>query len=1136
MPLRIILIIAFIMMTLTIAHAQSVSIPLNTVKKPAGDLVSNSGQNLDVGEAAALLKKGEDISLLNPQPNKLWQDKKYPTVDHKNLDYPEANEGVQFLSEEVTTLGTFMGRVQSRKNPEIFFRMSVSRYTQSALMRSAFLRKLGYYIPSPKSYRNLRVFFKDEAEKEKFLEGAQMPPVLNDFESRKWILENNKNNHSVVLADSVLEPANSEYFDLQWGFAPNPANPNQLPFVQMLSRNRAYRALIVPYSLVDVPESINRYSTKFASILSGHVILTHPSAESFSSVTYEDIRWLVRQMVDWTKDDYMEIVQAADYPKDIEPLVFAKLMYRVKNLFQTFKMKTAQPIQLPVLNITTKSGVVKNGKVMKEFVPGYPQRFSHGDRESPIKDGDMFRYLSIQGKTSLLSSLLGEFNKRIQVLTTEQAVEKRTDVIKNRIINHIKTKPMEPLYQKVEAWGGPLGGISAYASRHVSSGTYNESSAAIQLVDNLSVSGSLGYFFAIDGLPVVRPGGGANVNVMRDYTHVRPLMSMEEGTKMSWKDLAIPSFMKNLSAVLKSTEPVKGKNPEDPKKLPLDAFLSELRDGEVFTITDSIALSAYAQISASFDVMMGIKPLSYVNSLALGVDASKIILRQTTISRTKEGIQVYVRDQSGKIFGVTFDVNLFINMLKIRAQVQMTDLHTDAFVIDYNPEYADLVDSNGEQRFVKDFVHTRDNLRPALLALFANNETEFLYKRFDHKRFDLEHKFKTKETKVKFLWYRANSFEEDHTVKIQYPRDPSAPDLKPADEEVVLFSNKTGDLEGRDYLGLGLDVAEGLLNHFTPQFKFDLNAPNNPNPANMPFGKAYWRMVNSEADLSPKGEKLSDISIVQHVWGGWGIKQKEFFQIIDSITGKFKDFGIASTPLIDKSEFSNMKSIDFYRVTANLSVLPGGIAKIKKFILQPQLDGKPSTTRNLSVSDSIARFFSWDFAKRGRPNDPAMFKDYLTILGGGDYKKGYAAYKKKCQARLDRSGEPVQASYTGVWRKGNFYFCVDEFVENLIRLANGYPKKDKKGQVRWMTDLLSVVDKYMPLPLFLKFLGEENYVFLVRINGFRTGDEDGDLEYFSNTLGDPHQNIDYANGLFNYYATKTRISPIELDRSQGSFR
>ncbi len=1149
MPLKSIVIIA-LLMAATVAKAKSLSIPLKTIKKPTVDLVSRAGKNLEAGEAAAMAQRGEDISLLNPQPNKLWQDQKYPAVDTQKLNYPEATQGVLYLSDEVATLGTYMARVQSRQNPNVFFRMSLSRFSHAALMRAALLRKLGYYLPSPKAYRNLRVFFKDEQEKGKFLDSAQAAPVVNDFESRKWLVENNKNDHSVVLADSVLEPTLSalepgkiDYFDLQWGFAPDPSNPNLLGFVQLLSRNRAYRALIIPYSLVDVPESINRYSPKFTSVVSGHIILTHPSVDSFSSVSFEDARWLVRRMVSWTKEDYLEIVQASSYPAELQGIVYAKMMYRVRDMFRAFKLKTAQPFQLPDLNITTSSGLVKNGKVTKEFVPGYPQRFSHGDRESPIKDGDIQRYLGIQGKTSAISSLLNEFSKKLQFLKTDQAVQKRGETIKNRIIDHIKTNPFEPLYQKVEAWGGPLAGLNVYAARHVSTGTYNESAAAIQLVDNLSVSGSLGYFFAIDGLPVVRPGGGANVNVMRDYTHVRPLLSIEEGTKVEWKNLVIPLFMKNLGKVLESTEMVSGANPDDPKKQPLDAFLSDLRDGEVFTITDSVALSTYAQISASFDVMIGIKPLSFVNSLALGADATRVILRQTSITRTKAGLQIYVRDQSSQLFGATFDVNFFINLLKYRAQLQTTDLHTDAFIIDYNPEYADLIDSaQSQQKFVKDFVYTRDNLKAALLALFAQNETEFLYSRFDHKRFDLKHEFKTRETKLRVLWNRSNEFTEDHTVKIQYPRDPEVPELKPADEEVVLFSNKEGQLEGRDFLGLALDSIEGVLNHFTPKFQFDLNAPNNPNPANMPFGKAYWRIVNSETDLTVKGKALSDISIIQHVWGGWGLNRNDFFEIIDSISGKFKNVGVDAIPLVEKSEFLNMKSIDFYRVTANLSILPGGLEKLKKFILQPQLNGKASTTRNLSLGDKIGRFLSLDFTGPGRPNDPAMFKEYLTLLGDGDFNKGQAEYKKKCEIEFKKTHEELNrkgfnnATYTGTWKRGSFYFCVDRFVSELLGVTNTYPKSDKKAQARWMTKLLSIIDKYMPLPMFLKFLGEENYIFLVRINGFRTGDEDGDLEFFSNSLGDPTQNIDYANGLFNYYAMKTRISPIELDRSQGSFR
>lgn len=1133
-PLKIIIFVAFILAALSIAEAQSVSIPLKTVKKPSSDLIDKSGKNIDVGEASALAQRGDDLSLLNPSPNKLWQDQKYPAVETSKLNYPEANAGVLLLSDEASMLGTYMGRVQSRQNPSAFFRMTVSRFTQSALMRAAFLRKLGYYIPSPKSYRNLRVFFKDEAEKEKFLESAQMPPVLNDFESRKWVLEDDKTNHSLVLADAVLEPSTSDYFDLQWGFAPNPKNPNQLPFVQLLSTSRVYRSLIVPYALVDVPESINRYSPKFASILSGHIVLTHPSAESFSAVSYEDLRWLVRRMVSWTKQDYLEIVQAAGYPMELQGLVYAKMLYRVRDLFRAVKLKTEQPIVLPNLNITTPSGLVKNGKVTKEFVPGYPQRFAHGDRESPIKDGDFQRYLTIQGKTSVISSLLAEMSKRLQFFTTDQAAEKRVDTIRQRIIDHVKTKPLEPLYQKVEAWGGPLGGLNAYATRHVSSGTYNESAATIQLVDNLSVSASLGYFFAIDGVPMVRPGGGANVNVLRDYTHVRPLLSIEEGTKIEWKNLIVPAFMRNLAQVLKSTEAIPGKKDEPPKQ-PLDAFLADLREGEVFTITDSIALSTYAQISASFDVLMGITPLSVINSISLGADGTRVILRQTSITRTKEGIQVYVRDQSSKVFGVTFDVNLFVNLLKYRAQVQYTDLHTDAFIIDYNPEYAGMIDSSQtDQRFVKDFVYTRDNLKPALLALFAHNETEFLYSRFDHKRFDLTHQFKTGETKLSILWYRANKFVEDHLVKIQYPRDPSAPELKPADEEVVLFSNKAGELEGTDIVGFSLDALERVLNHFSPKFQFNLEAPDSPNPANVPFGSAYWRIVNSEADLSTKVEALSDVSIVQHVWGGWGMKTNDFFNIVDIVTGKFIGADPEAPPLIQKAEFSTMKSIDFYRITANLSVLPGGLDRLKKFILQPQATGKKPP--KLSVWDNIGRLFSLDFTGAPRANDIALYNEYISILGEGNPTKGEEIYKKSCHLEYDPYEERNPDHVAGSWKNGNYYPCLSDVLSGLFDLARNYPQKDKKEQVRWMTKVLTFLDKNMSQRLFLKLLGEENYIFLVRINGFRTGDEDGDLEFFSNTLGDPTKNIDYANGLFNYYAGKTRISPIELDRSQGSFR
>ncbi len=590
MSLRIVIICALCLMVLSIASAESVTMPLKSVKKPASDLVSASGQAMDVGQAAALAGQGKDLSTLNPAENKMWQNRVYPAVEEAPGAYPLAANGVQFLSEEAALPFTYMSRVQSNENPNLFYRLSLSRLTHTTLMRAALLRKLGYYVPSPKYYRNLRVFFQSEEQKNDFLKNAQ-ESMISDFDSRGWVIENNPTNHSVVFSDAMLEPAVAEYFDIQWGYAPDPNNPNQLPAVQRYSRYRAYRALILPFTLVDVPESVNRYSPKLGSVLSGNVVLTHPSAESFSACTYEDAKWLVRRLADLRQQDFVDIVKAGAFPAELESLVLAKLMYRANNALEMFSVGNVSGWRMPSLDINSASGLVKNGKVTKEFVPGYPQRFAHGDRQSPFQDGDLGRYLAIRGKSSVIGTAINHINEKLDLLKVEDLVQNRQNEISNRIMDHIRERPYEPLYQKVESWGGPVGGFNLAATRHVSTGTYYGSSAAIQLVDNMSVAGRLGYFMALDGVPNVVPMGGANIMVMRDYTHVRPLLSIQEGSKVAWKDLLIPSFMTRLSAVLDEKGMIKGKDAEAPSRQPLDAFLAELREGEVFTITDSVSLS-----------------------------------------------------------------------------------------------------------------------------------------------------------------------------------------------------------------------------------------------------------------------------------------------------------------------------------------------------------------------------------------------------------------------------------------------------------------------------------------------------------------------------------------------------------------
>ncbi len=1121
-----------ILLTFSSVYAQyskSVAIPLNTIKKPAADLLSPQGHVLDVGQASQMSQQGFDLSLLNPSDDRMWQNRKYSEIDAPIENYPKSEEGVTYQSTEASRYEVFthQSRVTSSQG---FYRLTLSRLSHNTLMRAVLLRKLGYFVPQPVYYSKLRVYFKDEQQKTDYISEVEKEAVIVDLKDRKWILENNTTNHSLLLADLILESANPDYYDIANGSAPDPIYASAA--VARLSRYRSYRALILPFTLVDIPESVNRYSPKLASILAGHVILTYPYGPSFGAATFEDVRWLTRRLLQLNEQDFKDIVLAGKFPPELNELIYAKLIHRVRNAAEMFNLNQDFILPLPSLNINSNSGLVLKGKVTRETVPGYPIRFSHGDRESPFTSGDFVRYLGIRGKSSLITTALGEFNKKLQVLTVQDASSKFTQKLRGQIADHIRNRPREALYKKVQAWGGPLAGFNVAATRNVATGTYYDSSAPIQLVDNLSVSAQLGYFMALDGVPKVTPFGGANISLMRDYTHVRPITNLKDGSKESWENLLIPKFMNNLADVLKEETTKQANADGKVKRYSVDAFLSTLRAGEVFTITDSVIGTLYGQISAGLDALMGIAPLNFLNSVSLGADANRVVLRQTSLVRTASGIQVYVRHQNSKIYGLTFDINYFINLIKIRAQTQNSDLKTDAFVIKYEPSISDDVNSDAATNDkASDFERTRSNLRPALTDLFKNNDPNLFYSSFPYEKFSIDHKLKTKELRVKSLFQRYNSFTEDHWAEILYPKVEDQPELDPRDEKVILFSSKKGELVGRDYLGLAVDMLSAWANKGS-KVAIDFGSADDPNPANTPFGKAYWRLATTEADLSPQGERYPRVALLSHVWGGWHMKRQNFFNLLNEISGQFKNTSVGSYRLIETEAFMNVQSIDFYRINAMVSVLPSGLSKIKDLILQPDAVGQ-----KVEKARALARIFQKLSMKRGvgaKPEEKEMYEEILSILGNGDKKAGEKIYQRACEEA--RSPRGIVVTQTGVWKNGNNYACLSPWVQQLMTLALQYPEKDEAAQVRWTTEVLYVLDQYIPIAQLLTYLGEPNYVFIVRINGFRTGDEDADLEYFSNSIGDPKENIDYASGLFQMFANKTGISPIELDRSLGGFK
>jgi len=1085
----------------------SVTIPLSVVGPPARDLridefellqnrlhrnnplnSSPSDKILPLGDATQISRSNlqrapfeRSDHLIDPANNKIWQIHEYPASssasNNGNGTFPEQNGKVRFIAHEATNTFTYMGRVQNINQPNEYYRFTISRYTHATLLRSALLRKLGYYVPSPQYYRQLNLHLASQKEMDDFISYTQKA-TNSDFFDRKWITKKDDKNWILTFTHVVLEPAQSDYYDGNWGYAPHPHH--HAVFLQKLSQHRAFRALIIPYVLTDIPESFNRYSPRAGSIKADSVVLNHPSAASFAACTAPDARWILEKMGEFQESDWNEIIASANLPSETHDLIKAKLLHRLDNLYKLFQLTPKVKLVLPPLRINSPSGLVVNGKVTREYVAGLPVRIAHGDRDSPFKDGDMQRYLTMSLKASVIKTALDKINDKLIIRGTEHAVKKRREEVLNKVRQHIKENPQEPLYQSVESWGGPLASLSINADRYLATGTYFDSQAPIQLVDTMSYGGSVGYFRAWDGFAPHVPTAVAQFSMQRSYIHVRPLASIEEGTKVSWLDMYTPRFMNGLAELLAEK---KGEVAGEA----FDRFMQELKPGEVITITDSFGATASLQRITPISYFMDVKnSINSLQNIVVGVKGSYVILKQTSIVRTKKGIQVFIRTFNKPGAGTFLDVNYFIKLFSLRLDTTNADIKTDAFLIDYNAELATQVDSTQNT----DFIEKRKQLRDSFEVLIKDNDPELFYSYFKGREFKITHDLRTTSAKMSLLFIREMSFDETHEVTIQYPPNPDHPHLDPTSEGqlVRIYAHTKGSLSGRNPFELIGDIAMGFLDTFGI-----ISRNEDPNPANIPFGSAEWKILSVERDLS-KNDPYPQVGKVDEVWGGWHLDRHDLIRLLRDINYKFED--VPAYRPIQMGVFATVESIDFYRITAHLSIFESGLKKLNRLFTPSQ-----------------------------RKNEDYFLEQIVALLRAENNMWDCSDTVEK----ISRFGHTVWPPVDPRIR------CVKSWYDNLLFLRKQRPKNPKQ-KVDRLTNILNSLEEKVSKGAILWFLGKKNYLFFIRINGFRKGDEDGDLELVFDSHGKPTKKFPEANGARAAYAREIGISPAELNRSNGGFR
>ncbi len=1075
----------------TPAHADSTAIPTKAVGLaqngiPASDLL-HQGQPLDPDQAADFRARGTDLSRLQPSASDVWSDQKLSASDAETWKYPAAGQVIEWQSlVPLNPEGWFRGQVLATgaDGQRRQYRLVMGLNVHQAMMRAALLRKLGYPMQSPQWYRQMRIKFADKATRQQFISELSVQGGLVDH--KRWVLQENESSNDVLVQDAMLEPAQ---ITVPTAFAMGNLNATHV------RGRRVLRALLVPFVLVDVPESVNMFSWEAGKIVSENLVLTHKYAEAFGETTIDDIRWITERVARLTRRDWQEIVAAGQYPSDVATIILEKNVARRNSIvaLADVRSRLPQPEQNLSYNTQVTVGAVQQGKVTRERYEGYALRFTHGDPQSPLTTDDVVRYLRIESMTSGIRQMTSMINEQLQVFTMDALLRDRNEQLREQFINHIRQNPFRPYVQPLSTWGGPVGGLNINASRSIVTGSYYGSQSSdfrVSLVDQVSAGGRIGYFLGVDGLPNVIPGLGANLSVVRSYVHVRPVPSIQAGDKKSWQDLWVPGFMRNLGGMLEISG---SETPEDRTKAMqenLTKFLDELKENESFTITDSLSLGANASLTIPLTSLLGLDPVAFSNNFVIGAHANSVVLRRTTFTRENGLIKIYLQNIQSQLAGVSFDFNLWMNIFRLSYEQKWGQAQTRAFHLEEKPS---------------EEIKLRNTIL-AMKGILTTNNSETLENHFHP--YQLDHRTHSEIINGKFLWWRWTNIEEWHRVRIRPPRDP-ARDFNPAQHERTLFSHRIMERTGRNYHAFLGDVLDGLVQNSTFWRPGLVTSPGGSNPRDTFMGTARWSMITTEAEVTRTRPSPPVTTITEH-WAGWDLSRRDLFRTLDSMDQRIRTLGLG-LPLIDRNNLNDMRRLQLYEIQSTLIVYEKGMERLRDRLLVR--DGRRGSW--------FERLGGWN-SFSGK--DPEVMNRILIPMMGQE------RFRQACyEMHRPQGGEGGGSTHTSTYVRGQAYECILPWQQEMLELRRDYPSH-REEQVKWATKVMTLLIRNVDLGRLIQYIGKDNLYYQVKVSGFRTRDENGDTaDYTSSTIGT--FNTALRAGAFRDFTTDYQIMASEMNAS-----
>ncbi len=1121
----------------TAVHAGTVKIPTDAFrsdKDPAVDLIYQ-GKPIDHNQAAQLLKKRFDLSQLDPQESLLWRNQALPASNQDQLGYPQ--EGAILVYDSSLPSPGFSHRISvdaEVAGQRKAFTASFSTDSHAAIIRAGILRRIGFSVDVPKYYKKLTIRFPDVATRDSFIQ--EMADNSRTDRSR-WVLEAPEGKPEITVKGAVLEPGRLRTVNVHWG---------RLTEAKQKTR-RIFRSLIAPFVLVDLPQAVNAFSWTTGRIrwekdeqLGEQVEVIEftyiePDSSNFKDVTIDDYKWIMRRIARLSKADFAAAVSASGVPQDIGGLIVERLASRRDRMLELANLHQEFSSLKPDTRYT--NGNVKNGQLTKADYEGYAVLFHEDAPENPFRMGELYRYFKNTLMWSGLSGLLDFGSKKIPGLRTEDAAKafgaKLADAQRAFIDDG---GDMQDYTVPLDVHFNPILNAGVSANRSVVFGQYMGMEARTQLVDAISRRVELGAYGLISGVKNSTPSIGAIATMNRSYVHVRPIEDLKSLSEQKLTDLMVPKLMKRIAGVLDPeikcelpdvvwTEDVElggeihkhikvdwdkdhpdyqddpFNEPRNPVNIQAraaaEALRSELiaagvpdtrilmipvnRDEECTknvekSVNDNVEaflkqlghmetfmISDQVDLSGRLTAPMSL-PVPVVGRLnvSLANETSKAFLRSTIFRKTTDGVEVIIQKQRKLDNTFSEGLTYFIRLVEASQKFLKGEAETHIFKIK-----VDEADTEGKKKVIQ-----------AIKMLLRDGSDESLRKNFTW--YEADHEVRLRLNTLNILWWKREKLRMTHDLELSLP----TLDENGKRHSRQFFYSMYATRRGSDYYGFFNKSVSSMVPFFSL-------GSSSSDPGDTIKGKSERKYVMTEAELTP-GSEYNPVSRLEYYWNGWSIAPADLSKVFDEIEGWFQLF-LNGRQLFDDRVFSQTRKFMGYEVRSAIFLYPGALQKIESKILNASEGSAYNILRGLYGAEK------WN--------------SFCKLAMSSDNVRKMVTYELE---------KPLKSETGTMTTKA----CVPQEMQVVLDLRRqGLGENRRTKTERWNKLIRSLVNASQ-MPIFLQFIGPQNFYAESNVSGFRTQDPTGYTDYESDTVGTFNER--YGRGIYDQVSRETGISNYEL--------